>query len=107
MSVASQSPQFPAGGRFLDAQLDLPALGAALWRQKWAILGPTILVALIALGVVQLLTPRYLSEARVIIEGRDNIFLRPEADKDVDRNVVDEQAVTSQVQLLLSRDLAR
>jgi len=107
MSVASQSPQFSTRGRFLDAQLDLPALGAALWRQKWTILRPTILVALIALGVVQLLTPRYLSEARVIIEGRDNIFLRPDADKDVDRNVVDEQAVTSQVQLLLSRDLAR
>jgi uncharacterized protein involved in exopolysaccharide biosynthesis len=107
MSVASQSP--PSRGPFADADLDLPALGAALWRNKWKILGPTILVGLITLGVVQFITPKYLSEARVIIEGRDNnIYLRPDADKDVtDRNVVDQEAVTSQVQLMLSRDLAR
>ena len=108
MSVASQSPRLASGGQLSDGDLDLPALGAALWGKKWKILRPTILVALIALGVVQLITPRYLSEARVIIEARDaNIFLRPDADKDLDRNAVDPEAVTSQVQLILSRDLAR
>ncbi len=40
--------------------------------------------------------------------GRDNIYLRPDADKDImDRNVVDQEAVTSQAQLILSRDLAK
>ena len=43
-----------------------------------------------------------------MIETRDNIFLRPEADKTADRSTtVDQEAVTSQVQLILSRDLAR
>ncbi len=108
MSVASQSPRYSRGGPVADAELDLPALGSALWRKKWKILGPTILVGLLALVVVQLITPRYMSEARVLIEARDNIYLRPDADKDpADRNVIDEQAVTSQVQLVLSRDLAR
>jgi succinoglycan biosynthesis transport protein ExoP len=87
--------------------LDLPALGAALWRKKWSILRPTILVALLALVVVQMITPKYLSESRVFIEGRDNIYLRPDADKDTDRNAVDQEAVTSQAQIILSRDLAR
>lgn len=107
MSVASPSTRAAGGGPFFDAEFDLPALGAALWRKKWKILRPTILVALIALAVVQLIAPKYLSESRVLIEGRDNVFLRPDADKDVvDRGIVDQEAVTSQVQIVLSRDLA-
>ena len=43
----------------------------------------------------------------MLVVGRDNIYLRPDADKDlVDRSIVDPEAVTSQVQLILSRDLA-
>jgi tyrosine-protein kinase Etk/Wzc len=108
MSIVSQSPRPAGGNQFGDAESDLPALGAALWRNKWQIARPTVLAALIAIAVVQMIPPRYLSEARVLIEGRDNVFLRPNADKDlVDRNTVDQEAVTSQVQLILSHDLAR
>jgi uncharacterized protein involved in exopolysaccharide biosynthesis/Mrp family chromosome partitioning ATPase len=107
MSVASQSARAASRGPFADAQFDLPALGAGLWRKKWKILRPTILVALITLGVVQLIPPKYLSESRILIEGRDNVFLRPDADKVlVDRGAVDQEAVASQAQLILSRDLA-
>jgi polysaccharide biosynthesis transport protein len=106
MSVASPSPR-PLG-LFSEAEFDLPALGAALWRSKWKILRPTLFIALLTLGVVQLIPPKYQSEARILVEGRDNVFLRPDADKDViDRNAVDEVAVTSQAQLVLSRDLAQ
>lgn len=102
MSVASPR------SLFTDAEFDLPALGAALWRSKWKILRPTLVMALITLGVVQVIPPKYQSEARILVEGRDNVFLRPDADKDViDRNAVDEVAVTSQAQLVLSRDLAQ
>jgi uncharacterized protein involved in exopolysaccharide biosynthesis len=95
-------------GTPVDAELDLPALGATLWRNKRKILLPAIVVGLLTLVVVQLITPRYLSESRVFIEGRDNIYMRPDADKDItDRGAVDEQAVTSQAQIILSRDLAR
>jgi tyrosine-protein kinase Etk/Wzc len=55
-----------------------------------------------------MITPRYRSEARVLIETRENIFFRPDAEKAIDRSTtVDQEAVTSQVQLILSRDLAR
>jgi uncharacterized protein involved in exopolysaccharide biosynthesis len=88
--------------------LDLSALGTTLWRKRWRILRPTILVGLVTLLVVQVITPRYQSESRVIVEARDNIFLRPEADKDlIDRNTADQESVTSQAQLILSRDLAK
>ena len=89
-------------------ELDLGALGRALWRRKKAIVGLTLAAAAIAFVGVNLVTPRYRSEARVLIETRENIFLRPEAEKTTERNTtVDQEAVTSQVQLVLSRDLAR
>lgn len=83
MSMASQSLRPGGGNQFGDAESDLPALGAALWRNKWQIVRPTVLAALIAIAVVEMIVPKYLSEARVLIEGRDNVFLRPNADKDL------------------------
>lgn len=90
-----------------DGELDLPALGQALWRQKWKILLPTIVVALIATAVVQVITPRYSSESRVYLEERPNFYLRPDVDKSISEPAIDEQAVTSQAQIILSRDLAQ
>ncbi|MFL5044544.1 MAG: GumC family protein [Xanthobacteraceae bacterium] len=89
-------------------ELDLGAVGRALLRKKMWVIGPTVLVAALAFAVVNVMTPRYKSEARILIEGRENVFLRPEAEKLAERErAVDPEAVTSQVQLVLSRDLAR
>jgi uncharacterized protein involved in exopolysaccharide biosynthesis/Mrp family chromosome partitioning ATPase len=92
-----------------DGELDLGAVGRTLVRKKWWILGPAIAVAALTFVGVNLVTPKYKSEARIIIEGRENVFLRPEAEKGAmerDRTV-DQEAITSQVQLALSRDVAR
>jgi uncharacterized protein involved in exopolysaccharide biosynthesis len=90
-------------------ELDLGAVGRALRAKKLWVIGPTILVAALTFAAVNLMTPRYKSEARLFIEGRENVFLRPEAEKlgERDRALIDQEAVTSQVQLVLSRDLAR
>jgi uncharacterized protein involved in exopolysaccharide biosynthesis len=94
-------------GQFVDADFDLASLGALLWQKRYSILRPTIIVALLTFGVVLVIPPKYQSEARVLVIGRDNVYLRPDADKDIiDRGVVDQEAVTSQAQLILSRDLA-
>ena len=107
MSLAS-SPSRPSLRRqFVDADFDLAGLGALLWQKRYSILRPTIIVALLTLAVVLMIPPKYQSEARVLVIGRDNVYLRPDADKDIiDRGVVDQEAVTSQAQLILSRDLA-
>jgi succinoglycan biosynthesis transport protein ExoP len=108
MSLASPVSDAPSRGPFMDAEFDLSVLAAALWRSKRKILWPTILMAIVAFAVVMVIPPKYLSESRVLIVGRDNVFLRPDVDKDIaDRATVDQEAVTSQVQLILSRDLAR
>jgi uncharacterized protein involved in exopolysaccharide biosynthesis/Mrp family chromosome partitioning ATPase len=86
---------------------DFRALGRALWRRKLRILGLTVLAAVAAAAVVNSITPRFRSEARVLLESRENVFLRAEADKQIDRSSVDPETVTSQVQVILSRDLAR
>ena len=90
-------------------ELDLSAVGRALRAKKLWVIGPTILVAALTFAAVNLVTPRYKSEARILIEGRENVFLRPEAERlgDRERAIVDQEAVASQVQLVLSRDLAR
>jgi uncharacterized protein involved in exopolysaccharide biosynthesis/Mrp family chromosome partitioning ATPase len=87
---------------------DMRGLGRVLWSKKTKILGITLLSAATAFAVVNAMTPRYRSESRLLLEARENVFLRAEADKNGgDRNNIDTEAVTSQIQLVLSRDLAR
>jgi len=106
MQAGLQSDRQPAA--MAGGDIDLGVLRDALWRRKSLILGLTLLAAGIAFIAVSLVTPRYKSEARVLIEMRESIFLRPDAEKTFERGTtVDQEAVTSQVQLILSRDLAR
>jgi succinoglycan biosynthesis transport protein ExoP len=91
----------------ISADLDLRALGQALARKRRWIIVPTVLAAVLSLTAVNLVTPRYKSEVRILIDGRENVFLRPNGERNEERTALDAEAVTSQVQLLLSRDLAR
>ena len=91
----------------IDLDIDLGALGRALWRRRRWIIGSVIVVCAIAAVGVSVVTPRYKSESRVLVEGRENVFLRPDAEKiGSDSLVGDEQAVVNQVQVALSRDVA-
>lgn len=89
------------------ADLDLRALGIALWRRKLLILIPTLLVGALTMVAVNMVAPRYKSEAKIMVEGRENVFLRPEAEKGIDRGAADQEAIATQVQILQSRDIAR
>ena len=64
-----------------DGELDVRALGHALWRRKWSIIIPTIVVTALAAVAVHVITPQYKSSATILYEGRENIFLRPDVDK--------------------------
>jgi len=91
-----------------DSDLDMRSLGLALWRRKHWVIWPTLLVAIVAGITVNLLTPRYKSEARIVYDGRENVFLRPDAERSLnqDRGPADPEALTDQVQTVLSRQLA-
>jgi len=104
-----ESPPAPvAAPVMLSGEPDMRGLGRVLWAKKAKILGITLLAGATAFAVVNAMTPRYRSESRLLLEARENVFLRAEADKNgADRTTIDPEAVTSQIQLVLSRDLAR
>ena len=105
-AAAAQAPV--AAPAAFEGEADLHGLGRALWRKKATILGVTLIAAAGAFVVVNAITPRYTSESRLLLEARENVFLRAEADKNqIDRGTIDQEAVTSQMQIVLSRDLAR
>ncbi|MGJ4966238.1 GumC family protein [Bradyrhizobium sp. HKCCYLRH3061] len=97
----SSSEPGPAG------DLDLRLVGRALARKRGFILLPTLLALVLSITAVNMITPRYKSEARILIDGRENVFVRPNGERTEERTALDPEAVTSQVQLVLSRDLAR
>lgn len=99
--VAAKPAPAPESG-----DLDLHALGRALVEKRSLIIVPTLLVAIMSIAAVNMVTPRYKSEARILVDGRENVFLRPNGERNEERTALDAEAVTSQVQLLLSRDLA-
>jgi polysaccharide biosynthesis transport protein len=110
-AIAPTEPKIASGGvRPVAApagELDFVAIGQAIARKRNWIIVPTLLAAVLSVAAVNLITPRYKSEVRILIDGRENVFLRPNGERNDDRNGLDAEAVTSQVQLLLSRDLAR
>jgi uncharacterized protein involved in exopolysaccharide biosynthesis/Mrp family chromosome partitioning ATPase len=101
-STVYRRPAAPFSG-----DIDMRALGQALARKRTWIILPTVLAAVLSVAAVNLVSPRYKSEARILIDGRENVFLRPNGERSEERSALDPEAVTSQVQLLLSRDLAR
>ncbi len=106
-SVAAPVPAVHPAETTVAGDLDFGVLGRALVRKRRWIIIPTLLAAVLSITAVNLVTPRYKSEARILVDGRENVFLRPTGERNEERTALDAEAVTSQVQLLLSRDLAR
>ncbi|MDP2802087.1 MAG: Wzz/FepE/Etk N-terminal domain-containing protein [Phreatobacter sp.] len=89
--------------------LDLTGLARALWGSRVWIIVPTLLALALSFAAVSLTAPTYRSEARILVENGESSFTRPESDRSggTDRAAVDQEAVLSQVQLILSRDVAK
>ena len=106
--MSASVPQTPRPEQATEGNdLDLRVIWQTLLRRKQFVIIPTVSVLLLTLVIVNVITPRYKSEARILIDGRENSFLRPNGERAEERTSPDPEAVTSQVQLLLSRDLAR
>src|SRR6201987_2678617 len=107
VQAAIAKPAVSAQSSALAGDIDLRALGEAIARKRRWIILPTLLAAVLSVVAVNLITPRYKSEARILIDGRENVFLRPNGERNEERVALDAEAVTSPAQLVLSRDLAR
>lgn len=88
--------------------LDLGALWAAIKRHKLWIIGPSLLALGLSFVAVNMVTPRYTGEARILLENRDSYFTLPgQSASESSSQQFDAEGVQSQVQVIMSRDLAR
>ncbi|MBD8552991.1 chain-length determining protein [Rhizobium sp. CFBP 8762] len=85
-----------------DADIDLPRLFRAIWQKRGRVAVATLGVAALAFAGASLLSPKYRSETRLLVEPRGVDRSQP-----IDPTALDDLGVGSQVQLLQSADLLR
>lgn len=90
-----------------DGELDLPGIGRAISRKKRLIALVTLGALAASLAFVVLVKPRYTGEAKVLVENQESYFTRPSSGQGAPDAAPDSEAVASQVQVIMSRDLAR
>ena len=93
----------------INGEPDIRGLGRVLWQKKTTKSWASRSIGGRRLHRRQCDHAALPSESRLLLEVRDNVFMRAEADKGVsDRTAnIDPEAVTSQIQVVLSRDLAQ
>ena len=92
-----------------DVDIDLGGLFGAIWRYRMRVLLATVACAGLAFAGANLITPKYKSEARLLIETREPAFTTG-TDRTQGREqqpAFDELGIASQVQLLKSADLIK
>ncbi|MGY6707899.1 MAG: GumC family protein [Rhizobiaceae bacterium] len=90
-----------------DVDVDL----ARLWRAivgSWKVIVAVALIAAFAgLAFAMLAAPHYKAATRILIETRESVYTRPGMAGEADRPILDEEGVTSQVELVASSDILR
>jgi polysaccharide biosynthesis transport protein len=103
----SASVEFGAAARPRADGVHLGDVWRAL-RARWkTVVGIGAAAFLVSTLYVNLVTPEFTGEARFLLERGENFFTRPNQDRTDPQPQIDEQAVASQVQVAMSRDLAR
>ena len=84
-------------------------IGRALRRHWRWIAVPALLAFVTSTVFVAVVAPRYTGEAKILLQATDSYFTRPGNSERFEQQQpqIDEQAVASQVQVVMSRDLAR
>ena len=90
-----------------DIDVDLGRLFASLARRWKRIVFVALAVTALALVLAWLATPEYKAETRILIETRESVFTRPDSNGENERPILDEEGVTSQVEVILSTDLLK
>lgn len=91
-----------------DVDVDIGALFGSLARNWLRIVIFALSITAIAFMLASMATPLYRAETRILIENRESIYTRPSnAGADADRPLLDEEAITSQVEVISSADILR
>ena len=90
-----------------DIDVDLGGIIGSIWRNKFRLLIASIIVTAITFAVLQVMSPRYRSEARILIRASDTVLTGPNATTNQAQAAFDDPGIASQVQLLQSRAIAQ
>ena len=90
-----------------DVDVDLRQLFASLARNWLRILAVALVVTGLAFALTWLATPHYRAETRLLIETRKSVYTRPDGTNDNDKPILDEEGVTSQVEVISSTDILK
>ncbi|RWK43865.1 exopolysaccharide transport family protein [Mesorhizobium sp.] len=90
-----------------DVDVDLRQLFASLARNWLRILAVSLVVTGLAFALTWLATPHYRAETRLLIETRESVYTRPDGTNDNDKPILDEEGVTSQVEVISSTDILK
>ncbi len=90
-----------------DVDVDLGKLFGSLARDWKRIALVAVGVAALAFILASLATRKYEAETRLLIETRESVFTRAQGDADSDRALLDEEGVTSQVEIITSTDILK
>jgi len=93
-------------GDYGGGELDIGQLGRAIRRNGLWIVLPTLVALAVSSFLVNALAPRYTADSRVLLAPGDSYYTRPNGSADIGVPA-DERDVASQVQLVMSRDLAK
>lgn len=85
----------------------LLALLAAIWHRRLWIIVPVVAAAGLVVLATLFMSSMYRAGTKILIEPQETTFTRPQSDTQSDRATLDSQAVQSQVQVILSVDIAR
>ncbi len=102
---AGTAASHPATYDYADSAVDLRRLIGGVWRRRRLMFA--IVVAVMGLVIAFLLTatPKYTSEAQVLVENGESPFTRPQQEAPLQLPSVTEDDVRSQAQVLMSHDL--
>ncbi|MEO3387581.1 exopolysaccharide transport family protein [Mesorhizobium sp. CAU 1741] len=91
-----------------DVDVDLGQLFGALGRYWVRIVVFALVVAALAFAWAIMADPLYRAETRLLIEARESVYTRPSEERtDADQPLLDDEAITSQVEVISSSDILR
>lgn len=90
-----------------DVDVDLGQLFASLVRNWRRVVVVSAIVTGLAFVLASIATPHYRAETRLLIEARESVFTRPDGSSENERPILDEEGVTSQVEVIASSDILK
>lgn len=82
-------------------------IGSAVWQKRRWVALPVVVAVAFTLAWLMLQTPLYKSTAKVLVESQETVYTRPANVTTAERDLLDQEAIRSQVQLILAGDLVR